>query len=165
MSFEKLVLNLPETAVELFVQFAGPKSLYIGQSFETAAENEAAKVITRAMKLHHLKIKDADSYPHVFGRYKFFVMAIKLGVDEVKSIIVAGLRILIRSEFEDTLSKKYHDVNTNSLLVSQILSNLKKEYVYVSSGVFATSLHEAMQVCNRWLEEASLEAIILHLLI
>ncbi len=69
MNFEKLVLNLPETAIELFSQYAGPKSFYVGQSFEIIAENEAAKVITRAMKLHFLKSMDSRKYPYVFKRH------------------------------------------------------------------------------------------------
>ncbi len=166
MNFEKLVLNLPETAIELFAQYAGPKSFYVGQSFEITAENEATKVITRAMKLHFLKSMDSRKYPCVFKRHTTLLAAKYLGIDEVKEYIVQRQLVASRLRFGQSINRRYKNVLPNQVAVNYIYDRLMDgdniAIPKIPRDVLIMSIRAALLKYKNFLESCSIEYLITH---
>ncbi len=165
----KAVHSLPETAIVLFVEYAGSRSYHIGLEFASIAECLAAKVITKAMRLNLLKSKDSKQYPKIFKKYTLRRHVIRIGFEYVTRKLIVRHCYLLKVHLGSKGMLPGLDFSigmANPILVDSFLETLKRNYYNIQfdnqSFVERASVRVALHQYKEFLYAASIEYLILH---
>ncbi len=165
----KAVHCLPETAIVLFVEYAGSRSYHIGSAFASIAECLAAKVITKAMRLNLLKSKDSKEYKQVFKKYTLRRHVIRIGFEYVTRKLIVRHCYLLKVHLGSKGMLPGLDFSigmANPILVDSFLETLKRNYYNIQfdnqSFVERASVRVALHQYKEFLYTASIEYLILH---
>jgi 2-hydroxychromene-2-carboxylate isomerase len=163
----RFILALPEPAIELFAEYAGPLSFYVSDEFKRHAEQSAAKIVVRAMRLSLLKTKDAKKYPKIFKRHVLVIVAKSLGIEYVRKGLALEHYRITYLKFREMIIQSFQGIVANNEIVECILANLKRKKLDIAFDddllVVAASVRAALEKYKEFLESASIEFIVTHI--